>query len=96
MRQQNGRFDVLVKELAPPDAPAFAVMKREYLRRGAPEVTRVEVSVVRRQDQALLAKWVTYGRFGGDLPSYGHPSSFGCPNPEKIASDLQELFVVEE
>lgn len=91
----EGRISLPVKELAHPKAPAYAEITRTYLRQANPEVSRNEVTIVRRTDQATIARWIVYGRFGGDLPSPGHPSSFSCPDQRKILADLQELFIVE-
>jgi hypothetical protein len=95
LRRIKGKFSVPIESVAPPDSPAYAVITKEYIREGNPEVHRSEVTFVRRRDKAVLAKSVMYERVGGDFPSHAHPSSFACPDPRKIASDIQEVFIVE-
>ncbi|MGH7602920.1 MAG: hypothetical protein ACRENK_02860 [Gemmatimonadaceae bacterium] len=91
----DGKLGVALKELAQPDAPVYAVRKTTYLHESNPQVGRVEWTAIRRSDGAAVARWITYGRSGGDFPSPAHASNFTCPNPEKIISDLQKLFAVE-
>lgn len=95
LRRINGKISVPIESAAPPDSPVYAVIRKEYVRQGNPEVHRSEVTIVRRRDKAVLARSVTYGRVGGDFPSHAHPSSFACPDPRKNASDIQEVFIVE-
>lgn len=95
LRRIKGKISVPVESVAPPDSPAYAVIKKEYIRQSNPEVHRSEVTIVRRRDKAVLARSVMYGRFGGDFPSHAHPSSFACPDSRKIAADIQQVFIVE-
>ena len=92
----EGRYlGVTLKELAHPDSPAYAERRITYLREANPQVGRVEWIVIRRSDQAVVARWVSYGRFGGDAPGPSHESHFTCPDPQALRSDLQRLFIVE-
>ena len=92
----DGKLGIALKELAHSDAPVYAERKTTYLRESNPQVGRVEWIAIRRSDQVVVARWISYGRFGGDLPTgLAHDSSFGCPVPRKITSDLQQLFIVE-
>ena len=95
LRRINGKISVPVEGVAPSDSPAYAVIKKEYVRQHDPEVHRSEVTIIRRSDGAVLARSVMYGRVGGDFPSHAHPSSFACPDPRKIDSDIQRAFIVE-
>jgi hypothetical protein len=89
----NGRFDVLTKDAAPSNAPAYGELKSTSVRDGNPSVDRIEATITRRTDGAVVARWVSYVRFGGDIPTYAHRSTFRCPELEKITVDLQPLFV---
>lgn len=91
----DGKIDVPIKQLAKPNAPAYAELKITNLQDGNPQVTRTESTITRRKDRVTIARWIVYSRFGGDLPSLAHPSTFRCPEIKKITSDLQSLFIVE-
>jgi hypothetical protein len=92
----DGKIAVPAKRLAHPKSTIFAENKITHIRASNPAVWRSEWAVVRREDRVVVAQWVSYVRVGGDPPTYAHPSTFICPNPGEITSDLQELFVVEE
>jgi hypothetical protein len=91
----DGMIGPTLKELSHPDAPVYAKRTITYLREANPEVGRVEWTFIRRTDQKIVARSVSYGRRGGDFPSPSHGSSFGCPDPKKDEADLQRLFIVE-
>ena len=93
---RDGKLGIALKQLAHPDAPAYAERKTTYIREGNPQVARIEWIAVRRSDRAVAARWVIYGRLGGDPPSPAHESHFSCPDPEKITLDLQPLFIVQD
>jgi hypothetical protein len=92
----GGKLSVAVKELAHPDAPIYAVETVSTIRDVEPIVRRTESLIVRRADQAIVAKSVRYARLGGDLPiGLAEGTSLICPNPQQLASDLHEqLFVI--
>lgn len=91
----DGKIAVLHKQHANPDAPAYAELAITTIHEGNPSVTRTEATIFRRVDRAVVARWIVYSRFGGDIPSPAHPSSFRCPDLTKITADLQSLFVIE-
>lgn len=92
----DGLIGVAPKNLAHPSAPAYSETIRTYLQEGNPRVRRVETKVVRRVDQAVVAKWVFYARSGGDFPTgLSEGSSYSCPDWPAIMSQLQQLFVIE-
>ena len=93
----DGKLSVTVKELAHPEAPVYAIEQVTYLRESNPRVRRTEYLVMRRADQAVVAKWVVYARAGGDSPTgVSEGTSFICPDLQKMTSDLHEkLFIVE-
>ena len=93
----DGRLGFTVKELAHPEAPIYAIERVTYLRESNPRVRRREYLIMRRADQAVVAKWVVYARAGGDFPTgLSEGTSFICPDLQKMTSDLHEkLFIVE-
>lgn len=95
LRREDGLITVPIKASANPQSPAYAVIRHAVLHEGPPRVTRSVVEFIRRSDEAIVATSVTYARFGGDMPSHAHPSSFACPDRHKRLIDLQPLFVFE-
>lgn len=91
----NGKLGVTSKDLASANAPAYSNRRSTRLNEWNPEVQRIEHAVIRRADQKIVARWIQYGRIGGDFPSIAHPSSFACPDAKRITSDLERLFIVE-
>ena len=92
----DGKIDIMIKELAHPRAPVYAVIKETIIREVNPSVWRSESEIVRRVDQVIVARWVAYSRSGGDFPTgLAHDSRFTCPDLKKITSDMQQLFIVE-
>ena len=91
----DGKLGVALKELAHPNAPVYATRAVTPIQRGGVNVGRIEWTVFRRSDQAIVANWIVYARSGGDPLGPWEPSSFRCPDQAKIMSDLQNLFVVE-
>lgn len=84
------------KELASPKAPAYYELRVTPLKHeGNLQVSRTESTTTRRSDGAIVARWVSYTRSGGDFPSHAYPSHFTCPDMKVIGADLQQLFVLE-
>lgn len=48
------------------------------LRAADPKVTRTEITIIRRLDQAVLGHQTLYARIGGDAIPADHPSSRSC------------------
>ena len=84
------------KPLAHPEAPVYSVEESEnVLREWNPRVTRRQAAVQRPSGE-VVARYVMYGRGGGDFPSFAHPSSFTCPDIHPMFQRFSEkLFVVE-
>jgi hypothetical protein len=57
-------------------------------------LTRFKARVLRKRDGKLLAKAVSYNRFGGDFANPGQPSSKNCPHPNAERRHIDRLFVV--
>lgn len=96
-KSADGRLSVSIKDLAHPEAPVYAVEHTTYIgAQRTPRVSRTEMSVIRRSDKFTVATWISYGRFGGDLPTgLAHDSSFVCPDVRTSAAELARLFIVE-
>jgi hypothetical protein len=71
----------------------FYEMKEKYLRKKNPTLIRTRVVIIRRRDNQILGELIRYGRGGGDLPSFGHPSSFSCPDPVKGSDFENSIFI---
>ncbi len=93
----DGNIRIPSKKTAHPNAPAYSELNITFIRKeGNPSVWRAESVVRRRLDQAVVARWITYTRSGGDIPTgLTHDSSFTCPDLKKITSDLQPLFILK-
>ena len=72
-------------------APIVLRYTTTYIRRGDPEVRRVEMALVRKSDGKVLGTLVTYHRVGGDIFAL-HPSYYSCPErvPNLVALVLHE------
>jgi len=96
MDKVDGKIAVPNRQTAHPAAPAYSELTVTSLKReGGIHMWRAESVIRRRFDEAVIARWVTYTRSGGDFPSPLHESSFTCPDLKEIANDLQQLFVIE-
>jgi hypothetical protein len=60
----------------------------EYLVRGNPDLLRFHTKLIRRSDKKVLGEGISYARRGGDFPGPWHPSSFRCPQDERLASEV--------
>jgi hypothetical protein len=93
----DGRLSMAPKEVAHPDAPVYADNGITYLRDANPRVQRMESLVMRRSDNALVARWVVYSRSGGDFPTgMSEGTTFICPDLQQMTTDLHnKLFIIE-
>ncbi len=92
----GGMIGIPAKELAKPNAPVYEVLNISDIHDGNPRVSRSDMLVKRRSDDATVARATMYARSGGDFPSHAHPSSFSCPEFRSIVSDFQKLFILDE
>jgi len=88
-----GHLSIPNRSKAQPDSIVISEMEDTYLRRSNPEVRRSEFHLIRKSNEALLAKQVIYSRVGGDFPSPAHDSSFSCLD---IANAIGKTFDVEQ
>lgn len=82
------------KALARPWTLVYSEYKSNVIRDWNPSVSRTEITFIRSDDQSIVARYVLYGRGGGDFPSIAHPSSFSCPDLQTMASEINKLFTV--
>jgi hypothetical protein len=92
----DGKIAIPSLSSAHPNAPAYSELKITSIREANPLISRSESVIIRRADQAVLARWVAYSRSGGDFPTgLSEGTSFTCPDLRAITSDLQQLFIVQ-
>lgn len=91
----GGYYGVVPEELSKPQEPAFVRFRRFVIRDGNPTVSRIQQDIIRRSDGRIVGQVVSYGRGGGDFPSYAHPSSFGCPDYLSIYKGIHGVYRVE-
>lgn len=94
LNRSEGKFTILVKELAHPKSPVYAVRAhgKIFASEGNATIGRTEWSIIRRSDEKIVANLILYSRTGGDFPKFIHQSTFFCPSSEVIASDTQNYF----
>ena len=74
------------------DSEFFLRSKSQVIRVSSPKVWRNVQEIIRRKDEKILSKYITYSRRGGDFPTgLFHPSYFSC---EKSKEDINLLNTV--
>jgi hypothetical protein len=92
----DGKIAIPSKGSANPKAPAYSELKITSISENNPRIYRTESAIIRRVDQAILARWVVYSRSGGDFPTgLSEGTSYICPDLKTITSNLQQLFIVD-
>lgn len=74
------------------------VVARTYLKSGDPlkgegRLTRYSVTIQRNADGKLLGEAISYGRSGGDLIAYAHPTSKSCPAEQSESDLIRTVFL---
>lgn len=63
------------------------------LRKGFLKVNRHEMSIIRRADNKVLGRRISYSRIAGDFPTIiAHHSSFSCPEHSSL---VKQIFIIE-
>ncbi|SEA84705.1 hypothetical protein SAMN05660420_03394 [Desulfuromusa kysingii] len=88
-----GRISIPYKTNATADDLYFYEKEKQYLRKKKPTLIRTRTVIIRLSDNKVLGELIRYGRGGGDLPSFGHPSSFSCPDPVKGSNFENSIFL---
>lgn len=86
---------VASEKLVKPWEPAFTRTRRVVIRDESPTVIRYEVEIVRRLDQRVIGKVISYGRGGGDFPSHAEPSNFHCPEYVKLYQEIHAIYQIK-
>lgn len=63
---------------ATPASKFYLQSRGVRLRTSDPSVTKFEYDLYRATDKKLIASAISYGRGGGDFPTWAHDSSFSC------------------
>jgi len=91
----DGKISVPSKDLASAKSAVFSVDQVFILNESYPKVWRQVTEIIRRSDERVVARSITYSRVGGDFPSPAHSSSFACPDASEIVSERERLFIIE-
>ena len=70
----------------------------EYLVEGDPvkgegRLSRYHRKIIRRSDKKLMGESITYGRSGGDLIAFPHPTSKLCPERQSSDDAIHQVFL---
>jgi len=68
-------------------------IKRGDALKGEGELKRFEIRIYRRSDGKLLGEGVSFGRSGGDLIAFAHPTSRSCPERQSESDLIRGVFV---
>lgn len=88
-------ISIPTERLARGDEPAFTRHTESVLRDANPRLTRWEEIIYRRADMKEVGRIVRFRRAGGDFPTLAMPSSFNCPDEDKVLSQRQAVFRVQ-
>jgi len=77
---------------AKPDDLFYYETEINEIKNGWLAVKQFKYKVIRNSDKKILGESISYGRVGGDFPSFGHPTYFTCPK-NADSSDLIELVM---
>lgn len=80
---------------APPGYPFATRTTEVVLNERDPKVYKAETDYLRLTDGKVLAKLVRYWRVGGDFPTFGHPSSYSCPDQQQAVESERGIFILD-
>lgn len=66
------------------------------VRSKSPRVFRARTTIVRTQDERVIAEMITYSRVGGDFPTFAHPSSAGCNDADSVLTKFRTAVQIKE
>lgn len=90
---KDGLIRIPFEAHAKPNDEYFIRIIRTPLVEGYLSVSKHQTQLVRAKDRKLLAEVVSYGRGGGDFPTFAHPSYVSCQtNVNSIDSMNQHAF----
>ncbi|MES9830212.1 MAG: hypothetical protein ABW201_18280 [Candidatus Thiodiazotropha sp.] len=74
-----GNVNLTSEKLTKPSVNYFSEISEKAIRENDPTIIQYTLRIIRKSDNKVLGKAIRYGRGGGDLPGFWHPSSYGCP-----------------
>lgn len=79
------------------ETPYFSRTLVKEINSHNPKVTRRDSIIVRRSDQKILGRLISYDRVGGDFPNgISHESYFSCKNISGIRLDVErQIFDIQ-
>jgi len=69
LRTGEGVISLKMKDSAKIEDTVYLESSETNIREGIPRVRRTEWLAVRRADKKVVARWYSYGRIGGDIPT---------------------------
>jgi hypothetical protein len=95
LARSGGYVGVVSKRLLTEDDVVYAEWAEQILHDSNPRVRRIEQVIKRRDNDRPVARVVSYGRTGGDIPSPAHESSFACPADVEILSAIEKVYAIQ-
>jgi len=77
---------------AKPSDPYYYEWIDEPVVEGYLAVGKHTLNVYRAIDNKVLGRMIVFSRSGGDIPTFAHPSSFSCPEPNNRPDLLRMIF----
>ncbi|MCU7920930.1 MAG: hypothetical protein KZQ95_21620 [Candidatus Thiodiazotropha sp. (ex Epidulcina cf. delphinae)] len=69
--------------------------ERNILKKDDPTLIKYTTQVFRRRDGKVLGELIRYGRGGGDLPGFWHPSTYNCPSFSRGENNLETSIFIK-
>lgn len=94
---EYGQLSMPDKDYMKPTDKFFTETKSVSINSAKPEVWRTQYDLHRASDNKLLAIATTFGRRGGDFPTWAHDSSFTCADVKgrDFLSFEKYIFIVQ-
>jgi hypothetical protein len=90
-----GNIGVVDKAHAKPSDEYYYEVDEIILRKADPTLVKYISKIIRRSDKKTLGMKIRYGRGGGDLPGFGHPSSYYCPPIKRGEKNLETTIFLK-
>ncbi|MCU7837984.1 MAG: hypothetical protein KZQ94_01245 [Candidatus Thiodiazotropha sp. (ex Troendleina suluensis)] len=84
-----GNVNLTGEEYTKQSEEYFSTASEILIREDDPKIIRFTLAITRKTDKKILGKAIRYGRSGGDLPGFWHPSSYGCPPRKESIGRLE-------
>ncbi|MCG7894401.1 MAG: hypothetical protein JAZ12_08090 [Candidatus Thiodiazotropha taylori] len=86
-----GNLNLTSEEFTKPSVGYYSTIDEVYIKKSDPTILKFTLKIYRKKDKKVLGKAIRYGRGGGDLPGFWHPSSYGCPPVMESIGRLESL-----